>query len=91
MTLMDHLPAQLFAIDPLYFKAAAWALLTLVVCAYVTPYIVDSNRLRSYPGPLLACLSPLWYARVSWNRTQGSAVRRVHEEYGTPSYIQSTC
>ncbi|KAI3329047.1 cytochrome P450 [Xylariaceae sp. AK1471] len=55
----------------------------LLVGWYLTSTIYSWYRLRHLPGPLLASLSYLWVANVSWRGTQYETYRSLSEKYGS--------
>ncbi|KAK0466868.1 cytochrome P450 monooxygenase [Desarmillaria tabescens] len=54
----------------------------LVVLVHLVPYLIDSHRLRSYPGPLLAKFSDAWLAYVAYQGHRSEVVYDLHRKYG---------
>ena len=68
----------------LNFGPATWAAVGLaaVVLFHLVPYLVDSHRIREYPGPLLAKFSDAWVGYVAAQGHRSECVHEAHKKYG---------
>ncbi|PBK69145.1 cytochrome P450 [Armillaria solidipes] len=58
------------------------AVTVLVVLVHLVPYLIDSRRLRSYPGPLIAKFSDAWLGYVSHQGHRSEVIYDLHRKYG---------
>ncbi|KAK0501634.1 cytochrome P450 monooxygenase [Armillaria luteobubalina] len=63
-------------------STAITAVTVLAVLVHLVPYLTDSNRLRSYPGPLIAKFSDAWLAYVSHQGRRSEIIHDLHRKYG---------
>ncbi|KAK0203125.1 cytochrome P450 monooxygenase [Desarmillaria ectypa] len=56
--------------------------IVLAVLVHLVPYLIDSHRLRSYPGPLVAKFSDAWLASVAYQGRRSEVVHDLHRKYG---------
>ncbi|KZT10043.1 cytochrome P450 [Laetiporus sulphureus 93-53] len=67
------------SVSPLYLTLLA---LGAILLSYVVPYLVNTNGLRSYPGPIFAKFTSVWLAwiikRGRWSKT----VEELHRTHG---------
>lgn len=54
----------------------------LVVLTHAIPYIIDSKRIRSYPGPLLAKFSDAWLGQLAARGIINVAIHEAHIKHG---------
>ncbi|KAK0202541.1 hypothetical protein DFS33DRAFT_1224024, partial [Desarmillaria ectypa] len=54
----------------------------LAILVRLVPYLIDSHRLRSYPGPLLAKFSDVWLGCVAYQGHPSEVVHDLHKKYG---------
>ncbi|KAK0202468.1 cytochrome P450 monooxygenase [Desarmillaria ectypa] len=57
-------------------------IIVLAVLIHLAPYLIDSHRLRLYPGPLLAKFSDVWLAFVAYKGHRSEVVHDLHRKYG---------
>ena len=76
------MPLILSAVQSIDYQSALLGLAGTVVLAHALPYLWDSHRLRSYPGPFLAKFSDLWLGRVSKGGHRSEVVHEMHQKYG---------
>jgi len=50
---------------------------------HIVPYVLDAQRIRKHPGPLLAGFSDAWLGWVAKNGHRSEVVHQMHEKYGT--------
>ena len=60
------------------------AVTVFVVLVHLVPYLFDSHRLRSHPGPLVAKFSDAWLGYVSHQGHRSEVVHDLHRKYGQP-------
>ncbi|KAK0244643.1 cytochrome P450 monooxygenase [Armillaria nabsnona] len=76
---MFHLSLGSFHTD---IPTVVVAVFVLVVLVYLVPYLFDSHRLRSHPGPLVAKFSDAWLGYVSHQGHRSEVVHDLHRKYG---------
>ncbi|KAK0202475.1 cytochrome P450 monooxygenase pc-bph [Desarmillaria ectypa] len=57
-------------------------IIILAVLVHLVPYLSDSHRLRSYPGPLVAKFSDAWLGFVGYQGRRSEVVHDLHRKYG---------
>ncbi|KIP10209.1 hypothetical protein PHLGIDRAFT_499161 [Phlebiopsis gigantea 11061_1 CR5-6] len=68
----QHLDPKFFALVPVI----------VLVLAYIVPLLSDRHGLRKYPGPFLAKVTNMWFARMVMNGDGISSVHKLHEKHG---------
>ncbi|KAK0501635.1 cytochrome P450 monooxygenase [Armillaria luteobubalina] len=63
-------------------STAIAAVTALVVLVHLVPYLIDSYRLRSYPGPLIAKFSDAWLAYVVHQGHRSEVIHDLHRKHG---------
>ncbi|KAK0466873.1 cytochrome P450 monooxygenase [Desarmillaria tabescens] len=76
---MFSLPLEWLHAD---FPSVIVSVMVLAVLVHLVPYLIDSHRLRSYPGPLLAKFSDAWLAYVAYKGHRSEVVHDLHKKYG---------
>ncbi|KAK0466882.1 cytochrome P450 monooxygenase [Desarmillaria tabescens] len=56
--------------------------IVLAILVHLVPYLIDSHRLRSYPGPLVAKFSDAWLGSVGYHGHLSEVVYDLHRKYG---------
>ncbi|KAK0214873.1 cytochrome P450 monooxygenase [Armillaria fumosa] len=79
-----HNPMFSLAFEPLHldFSTAIAAVAVLAVLVHLVPYLIDSHRLRSYPGPLIAKFSDAWLAYVVHQGHRSEVIHDLHRKHG---------
>ncbi|KIY49616.1 cytochrome P450 [Fistulina hepatica ATCC 64428] len=57
-------------------------LLVTVLLVHIVPWVIDSHRLRGYPGPFLAQFTDLWLGKVSTTGHRSEVIHGLHQKYG---------
>ncbi|KAG7445087.1 cytochrome P450 monooxygenase pc-bph [Guyanagaster necrorhizus] len=76
---MFHLSLKLLHTDLL---TSITTVIVLALLVHLVPYLIDSHRLRSYPGPLVAKFSDVWLAYVSYQGHRSVVIHDLHKKYG---------
>ena len=77
-----------------YYPTILSATVLLVVAIHVVPYVLDTHRIRSIPGPWLAKFTDAWLGRVAAGGHRSEVVHQLHKQYGksplqnNPSSVQ---
>ncbi|KAK0202176.1 cytochrome P450 monooxygenase [Desarmillaria ectypa] len=76
---MFHLSFEALHTD---LPTAVVTAIVLAVLVHLVPYLIDSHRLRSYPGPLVAKFSDAWLACIAYQGRRSEVVHDLHRKYG---------
>ncbi|KIY49651.1 cytochrome P450 monooxygenase [Fistulina hepatica ATCC 64428] len=57
-------------------------LLVTVPLVHIVPWVIDSHKLRRYPGPFLAQFTDLWLGKVSTMGHRSEIIYGLHQKYG---------
>src|SRR5258707_4081234 len=66
------------------WKVVAIPLPVIPILIHVIPYLVDSHKIRKYPGPFFAKFSDIWLGWVCKSGHRSEVVHQIHQKYGTP-------
>ncbi|KAK0202481.1 cytochrome P450 monooxygenase [Desarmillaria ectypa] len=64
------------------FPMVVASVVVLTVLVHLVPYLIDSHRLRLYPGPLVAKFSDVWLANVTYKGHRSEVIHDLHKKYG---------
>ena len=84
------LPTTMSVVDRLLnFDPTTWAVVGLAAAFLIhfVPYLLDSHRIREYPGPLLAKVSDIWLGYVAAQGHRSERVHELHKQYGQLSHL----
>ena len=71
-----------FGLEIDYYTAIISASALAVLAAHLVPYVVDTHRIRSVPGPWLAKFTDAWLGRVAAGGHRSEVVHAMHKRYG---------